>query len=349
MFEYVGALHMHSVYSDGSGEVEFIVKAASEVGLDFIILTDHNTLRALNDGYEGWTKNTLLLVGCEINDKNNINHYLAFGIKEAYSTRLSAKQYVKMVNESGGIGFIAHPHEKRTHMKEHPPYPWTDWDVEDFTGIEVWNHMSEWMENLTEQNKYQAFLHPLRSIIAPPAETIKVWDELNLKRRVVGIGGVDAHAHKYNLLGFLEVEIFPYKVLFKSIRTHILTNNEIKKGKGEKVINTAKKQVYKALGEGRCFFANDYHNESKGFRYFAKASSKVYQMGESVPVSKNVHLKVYLPVSKAEIKLIHNGKIVNSLEDNEAEFIVNKKGVYRVEVYLNKKAWIFSNHIRVGI
>jgi hypothetical protein len=349
MFEYVGAIHMHSVYSDGSGEVEEIAKAASEVSLDYIILTDHNTLRALNEGFEGWYKNTLLLVGCEINDKNNINHYLAFGINEAYSTRLSAEQYVKKVKEEGGIGFIAHPHEKRTHMKEHPPYPWVDWHIDEFNGIEVWNHMSEWMENLTEENKYQAFLHPLRSIIAPQTETLRVWDELNLKRRVVGIGGVDAHAHKYNLLGFLEVEIFPYKVLFKSIRTHILTNNEIRKGKGEKIINAAKKQVYKALESGRCFFANDYHHESKGFRYFSKAGGKVYQMGETIPVSKKVHLKVLLPVDKAEIRLIHNGKTVDTIENNEAEFIVNKKGIYRTEVHLNRKAWIFSNHIRVGI
>ena len=120
MFEYVGAIHMHSIYSDGSGEVEDITTAASEIGLDYIILTDHNTLRALNEGYEKWYKNTLLLVGCEVNDKQNINHYLAFGIDEAFSTRLSAKQYVKKVKEAGGIGFIAHPLEKRTHMKEHP-------------------------------------------------------------------------------------------------------------------------------------------------------------------------------------------------------------------------------------
>jgi len=214
MFEYVGALHMHSVFSDGSGEVPEIANFADEVGLDFIALTDHNTLRALKEGYEKWYGNTLLLVGCEINDKENKNHYLAFGIEDAFSTRLSAKEYVSGVKEQGGIGFLAHPHEKRTHMKEHPPYPWVDWDIENFNGIEIWNHMSEWMENLTEENKYQAFVHPLRSIVAPPEETLKIWDKLNLKRKVVGIGGVDAHAHKYNLLGFLEVEIFPYKVLF---------------------------------------------------------------------------------------------------------------------------------------
>ena len=124
MFEYVGSIHMHSTFSDGSGEVPEIAGFANEVGLDFIILTDHNTLRALEEDYEKWYDNTLCLVGYEINDKENKNHYLALGIEETYSTRMAAKNYVRKVKEAGGIGFIAHPHEVRNNMKEHPPYPW---------------------------------------------------------------------------------------------------------------------------------------------------------------------------------------------------------------------------------
>ena len=349
MFEYIGAMHMHSVYSDGSGQVPEIAKAASEVGLDYILLTDHNTLRALKEGYEGWYGNTLLLVGCEINDRQNKNHYLAFGINQAFSTRLSAAEYVHKVKEAGGIGFIAHPHEKRNHMKEHPPYPWIDWDVDGFTGIEIWNHMSEWMENLTEKNKYQSFLHPLKTIFAPQKKTLKLWDELNLKRKVVGVGGVDAHAHKYNLLGFLEVEIFPYKVLFKSIRTHILTQEEIKKGRSDDAVEKAKKIIYSALEKGSSFIANDYHGDSKGFKFFAEADKKIYNMGDKVPQTSKVKLKIFVPSSNAEIKLIRNGRVIESWEDQEVSFNVNSKGVYRVEVYLNGKAWIFSNHIRIGI
>jgi hypothetical protein len=349
MFEYIGAMHMHSVYSDGSGQVPEIVKAASESGLDYIILTDHNTLRAKKEGFEGWHDNTLLLVGCELNDKENKNHYLAFNIDEAYSTRLSAAEYVSKVKESGGIGFIAHPHEKRTHMKEHPAYPWTDWNVDGFTGIEIWNHMSEWMENLTEDNKYQSFLHPLKTIVAPQKKTLKLWDELNQKRKVVGIGGVDAHAHKYNLLGFLEVEIFPYKVLFKSIRTHILTKDEFKRGKSEDAFERGKKIIYSALEDGRCFIANDYHGDSKGFKFFAETTHKTYQMGYKISKPGKVKFRIVVPNIKAEIKLIHNGKVVESIEEHEAHFTVNSKGVYRAEVYLNNRAWIFSNHIRVGV
>ena len=347
MYEYSGALHMHSIFSDGSGKVEEIANFADEAGLDFIVLTDHNTLRALKDGYEKWYGKSLLLVGCEINDKQNKNHYLAFNINETYSTRLSAKEYVKRIKDAGGIGFLAHPHEKRTHMAEHPPYPWTEWDTKDFTGIEIWNHMSEWMENLTEENKYKSFLHPLKTIEAPPAETLKVWDELNQERKVVGIGGVDAHAHKYNILGFLEVEIFPYKVLFKSIRTHILTDKKLKKDNSPEGINAAKKIIYKALEDGKCFIANDYHSDSTGFQFYAEAGGKKYCMGESPDYTGDIKLIVTLPVEKAEIRIIRNGKVYTKAEVKNFEIKIKSKGIYRAEIYLNGNAWIFSNPVRV--
>ena len=346
MQEYVGALHIHSVYSDGTGTVEEIINYAREVGLDYLILTDHNTVKALKEGCEGWYGDTLFLVGCEINDKENKNHYLAFGIEDAYSTRMNADEYVKKVKDAGGIGFLAHPFEKRTNMEEHPPYPWTDWDCKDFNGIEIWNHMSEWMENLTEENKYQAFVHPLRTIEMPPKETLEKWDELNLTRPVVGIGGVDAHAHKHNILGFFEVEIFPYKVLFKSIRTHILLNEKFVSGDKKKYQN-AKALVYDALASGYCFVANDYRADSKGFRFYAETGKGKYQMGSTIPFENEIILRVLLPVKSAEIRLIYNGELLEKVDDGKADFVINNKGVYRIEVYYSGKAWIYSNHIRI--
>lgn len=347
MFEYVGALHMHSTYSDGSGEVEEIAQYADEVGLDYIILTDHNTLRALNEGKEKWYGNTLLLVGCEINDRNNKNHYLALNIKETISTRLAAKEYVTKVKEAGGIGFLAHPHEKRNSMKEHPPYPWTAWDSKDFTGIEIWNHMSEWMEGLTEQNKFNHFVHPLRSIVAPNPETVKVWDELSLERKVVAIGGVDAHAHKINLMGFFEVEVFPYKVLFKSIRTHVFCDTNIEKGNSPEDVEKAKSIIYSALEHGRCFISNYYHGDAKGFRFFGEANNKIFHMGDTIKLGNKVKLRVILPNISGRIKLIKNGEMVDEVDNFDAEFIITKPGIYRTEIYQEENAWIFSNHIRI--
>jgi hypothetical protein len=349
MFEYVGAIHIHSVFSDGSGEVKDIALCASDSDLDFILLTDHNTLRALHEGFEGWYAKTLLLVGCEINDKENKNHYLAFGIKEPYSTRIPAKEYVRKVKDAGGIGFIAHPNEKRSSMKEHPAYPWTEWSSEDFTGIEIWNHMSEWMEGLTEQNKYTYFLHPLKSISAPPTDTLKLWDELNLKRKVVGIGGIDAHAHKVNILGLVEMEVFPYKVLFKSIRTHILLEDELKVSAESHLINSAKKQIFKSLEEGRCFVSNSYHGDAKGFNFFAEDCNNSYRMGDTIPLVSGLKLQISVPKQNVKIRIIRNGEEISAENGSFLQFLVKEKGVYRTEVYLDQNAWIFSNHIRIGI
>ncbi|MCX7875977.1 MAG: CehA/McbA family metallohydrolase [Melioribacteraceae bacterium] len=349
MFEYVGVLHIHSVFSDGSGEIVEIVESAKECELDFLIITDHNTLRALNEGFEKWYGNILLLVGCEINDKQNLNHLLAFGINETISTRIPAKEYTKIVNESGGIGIIAHPFEKRSSMKEHPPYPWTEWESEDFHGIEIWNHMSEWMEGLTEQNKYNYFLHPLKSIVAPTSETLQKWDELNQKRKVVGIGGVDAHAHKVNLLGFVELEVFPYKVLFKSIRTHVLLDTSLENSKLKNDFLFAKEKIYNSIKEGNCFVSNYYHGDAKGFRFYAKHKGKIFPMGSSIDFTNGIELKIEVPNENPSIKLIHNGNEIANENKSKLNYKINEKGAYRVEVYLNENAWIFSNHIRIGL
>jgi hypothetical protein len=347
MNEYVGALHMHSNFSDGSGDAGEIAEIANEVGLDFIVLTDHNTLRALHEGFEGFYGKTFMLVGCEINDKENKNHYIALGISETFSTRLPAKDYVRKVKKAGGIGFLAHPHEKRNSMKEHPPYPWTEWETDDFTGIEIWNHMSEWMESLTEQNKYQSFLHPLKTIVSPPKETLELWDKLSLERKVIGIGGIDAHAHKVNVLGFVEVEVFPYKVLFKSIRTHILTDRKFVNNKNPEGVAATKEIILSSLKEGNCFVSNYYHGDATGFRFIASKGKHNYQMGETAPLDKGLKLRVFLPGNKGTIKIIRNGICVTVMENQQSIFEVDEPGVYRVEVYIGEKAWIFSNHIRI--
>ncbi len=349
MFEYVGALHIHSYFSDGTGAPTEIAEIASEVGLDFIILTDHNTLRALDEGFEGWYDNTLMLVGVEINDKEIKNHYLALGINKAFSTRMSAREYVHKVKEAGGIGFIAHPHEKRQSMKEHPPFPWTDWDIDEFTGMEIWNHMSEWMEGLTEENKYSRFVHPLRSISSPPEETLKKWDELNLERKVIGVGGIDAHAHKVNVLGFVEVEVFPYKVLFKSIRTHILTEKPIKKDDSEHRLQRTKEKIYGSLKNGRCFISNYYRGDAKGFRFYAEKNDEIFNMGDTIADADSVVLRAVSPAEDSTIRVIRNGEIISVIESSSLELPISKSGAYRVEVYRKNSAWIFSNHIRIGL
>lgn len=358
MHEYSGAIHIHSVYSDGTGKIKDIAKAALDSGLDFIILTDHNSLKSKEDGYERWINGVMVIIGYEINDTENKNHYLTLGVDEVVGSyqvldngeigcKLNAKEYVSLVKSKGGIGFIAHPDEERHITKGQISYPWTQWDSDDFTGIEIWNHMSEWMEGMNEQNKLNRFLHPLKSVISPQQKTLRRWDVISQNRHVTAIGGIDAHAFKQNILGIFEVEIFPYKVLFKSIRNHILLEDEIRKNSQEN-FECDKKKILNALKRGRCFISNYYIGDARGFKFLASKESNEYAIGDTVFSGKNrtVSFKVSAP-KQCTIKLIHNGKKIDENVDTNPTWEISEEGIFRIECWLDKRGWIFTNHIRV--
>ena len=356
MHEYSGAVHIHSVYSDGTGKIEDIAKAAHDSGLDFIMMTDHNTLKPRDEGYAGWINNVMVIIGYEVNDLENKNHYLAFGLNEVIGSykelengelgcKLPAKEYVQLINEKGGIGFIAHPDEERNHYPQHPSYPWTD-DADEYTGIEIWNHMSEWVEGMTENNKLDRLIHPLKSINAPSAKTLKRWDNAAKKRHITAIGGVDAHAFKQSIMGFIDIEIFPYKVLFKSIRTHVLVDSPISHKHKDKYKEDSGK-ILNALKYGRCFIANHYYGNAKGFRFFAEYKGDSYSSGDTININGGkVLLKVFTPKS-CIIKLIHNGEIISEHEGMHSAWDTESEGIYRIECWVSDKGWIFSNHIRI--
>ena len=198
-------------------------------------------------------------------------------------------------------------------------------------------------------NKVQRFLHPLKSIIGPDPLAVNKWDKLNLKRKVVAIGSVDAHAHKQNVLGFYNIEIFPYKVLFKSVRTHVLLNEQILKGNSDKFYDY-KKRIIHSLKEGKSFIANHYHGDAKGFRFFAEYDGNTYQLGDDIHFEKSKAKKVifnaFIP-READLKLIRNGKIYDTYKGAGCVWDTDEPGNYRIECWIADKAWIFSNYIRI--
>jgi predicted metal-dependent phosphoesterase TrpH len=106
---YPAIIHCHSSYSDGGKSIPEIARIADESGLRFLMMTDHNHLRPLKDGHNKWYGNVCLDIGYEINDENDQNHYLAFGLTEEVNRFQRPAQYVRDVAANGGFGFIAHP------------------------------------------------------------------------------------------------------------------------------------------------------------------------------------------------------------------------------------------------
>ena len=66
LVERVGAVHLHSTYSDGSDPVRQVIDAATAVGLDYVVLTDHDTRAAASAGYGGYHGDMLLVIGAEV-------------------------------------------------------------------------------------------------------------------------------------------------------------------------------------------------------------------------------------------------------------------------------------------
>ena len=342
-YEYTGAIHIHTSDSDGTEPFAEIVKLAQKTKLDFLLFSDHLTLKSLYAGLEGWYDKVLAVVGYEIHDENNQNHYLVFNLDEILPFGLSAEQYAKEAIQRGGMGIIAHPDEIRNNLKEFPPYPWNNWNIDYFDGIEIWNEMSEWMESLTRFNQLKMIFSPRKALKSPTDRILKKWDELNRKRKVVGIGAIDAHAFSYPLFGPFKITIFPYDVQFKSIRTHILTTESLSTQP-----NQAKKQLLGALKNCQAFVSNFRWGDAKGFSFIAQTSDKEATIGETVNMNKENQIKFSAKTpSKCYIKLLCDGKTVAESRGKEIDYATSQRGNYRIECYKNSKGWIYSNHIRI--
>jgi len=337
-FEYSGALHIHSRYSDGGGTVEKIIKAAHKANLDFIILTDHETLKG-RDRWQGWHAGLLLIVDEEISPWIG-NHYLALGIKNEIRAKmaLKAQPFIDEVRRQGGVGIIAHPFGEKKGFFPVLDRPWIDWDVIGFDGMEIWSYMYDWIKDLTLLTLPYYILHPSKAIDGPRPETLAKWDELNLSRKVVGVCGLDAHAKKVPFLPF--VEILPYEYLFRTLRNHILLKEPLDPASPSRSIS----MIHEAIRYGSCFIGYDLIADSTGFLFRGEMAGVELNMGDEGIFAGRAILKVKTPIP-ARIRILRNGKPIFDEMRSEVEIGVTSPGVYRSEAYLGRKPWIFSNPI----
>jgi len=339
---YSGAVHIHTTESDGTKPIEEVIRIGQRADLDFMMFADHMNLNNRDNQKEGIFGKTLVVIGYEHNDLNDEHHFLVFDSSRVYGENLKASEYVTACASDNALGILAHPDEIRDTLAEHPPYPWRDWSNDNFTGLELWNQMSEWMEKLTKYNKLLMSFSPRKSMSGPTDRILCKWDELNLKRKYVGIASVDAHAFPIKV-GPMTVEIFPYKVHFRSLRTHILLPEKMSDN-----FEIAKKQLYDALRDCRVFISNMRWGTADKFEFYIKKDAELAVSGGNISSSDDATLYVKLP-EEADVNIIHNGNRILQTKSDYIELKGLKKGLYRVEAYKGKRGWIFSNHIRIGM
>lgn len=334
---YSGAIHIHTKCSDGSGDLEEIVSSARSTGLDYIIITDHNTLCYYKQGKEGWYGNLLVLIGEEVTHRKG--HCLALNVSRSVAINNgNPLKYLKDIQRQGGLSFIAHPHLKRKRMFRIKNCTWENWHLNTFNGIEIWSYMTDWAQHLSLRNFISHCKEPDNFISGPFRESLKKWDELSQQRRVVGIGGVDAHAKV--LLPFGLKKIFPYEKLFRTVQTYILSEPLPQDNFAQ-----AKKILYQALAEGHCFIANVNIGDARGFRFYAKMpDGGLLQQGDEAEFKPGCQLYAETPTA-AVCRLLCNGNLILEQKTQYLIFTPDQPGVYRIEIFLDNNPWIFSNPI----
>jgi hypothetical protein len=346
--EIVGNLHIHTVYSDGTGLHRDVAQAAARAGLDFVAVTDHNVWV---DGVEGYYDDLLLLVGEEIHDVRRLpqaNHLLVYGADRELATEAGDPQgLIDAVRAAGGVCFLAHPFERRGRAgPDLAPIPWEDWDVEGFTGIELWNAMSEFKGLLWSRLAAVIYAYlPLLGLRGPFRRTVRTWDELLVGgRRVAAIGGADAHAKTYSL-GPLRRILFPYETLFGWVNTHLLIERPLSGDVAED-----KALVYDALRRGKTWVGYDRIASTRGFRFQARSGPKVATIGDELVRAAAVTFEVETP-EPGRVRLIRNGRTIVRGRGAKLSFTTGEAGVYRVEVQRRfrgqQRGWIFSSPIYV--
>jgi hypothetical protein len=352
--EYAGNLHMHTTYSDGAGTHADIAQAAIRAGLNFAIVTDHNVHVSGIEGYyygKSREERVLLLVGEEIHDvrrNSQSNHMLVYGAnRELSQYAANPQQLIDETKKQDGFCYLAHPFERAAPLFDEGAIPWEEWDIKDYTGIELWNYMSEFKSYLSSKKAaVQAAFGPEKVINGPFPETLALWDRLLQEGKPVKvIGAADAHASRYSL-GPLTKVIFPYDYLFRCVNTHILTSAPMN---GD--FDRDKQLVLSALRDGLSFVGYDLPAPTRGFQFTAQGHNTDAVMGEWIRLGHGVTLQIVIPW-KAHMKLLKDGEVVfEESESTHRTYIANRTGTYRVEVYIHyqrkSRGWIFSNPIFV--
>lgn len=324
--DYKGVLHIHTRYSSTStGSFEEVADAAQEAGLDFVVVTDHNTLAPARDKKEGLYGKTLVLAGTEVTGAGD--HFEIFGVRDDTDLKQPKMELLEDVQDQKGAAFACHADFSRS--------PWKDRTLASkLTGMEIYNLGV----TIGQQNLFwvgvKSLFYPrkyfIRSLLKRPETLLGEWDKILAGQTFVGVAGSDAH-ERYRVFG---TAVDSYVLMFTIVQTHVLAKD------------SSKEALLEAFRKGRSYIGFDAVKPVRNFLFMAETPKKRAVMGDRIKYREGLLLRVFLP-EDGNIHVLKDGKLWQTAKGKNWSFAVEGPGVYRVEVYDNGKIWILSNPIYV--
>ena len=344
---YSGAVHVHSVHSDGSGTLEDIGKVAAASELDFVLLTDHSTVAGAASGGEGYYGSALVMVGEEIN--TSYGHILALGTTRHLEQDGpdGLPKLLNAIESNGGISVVAHPYGRRD---------WQDWGLNGLQGLEVFNADSEWRDDSLWEWARALVWYPispvaaLNGLVDYPSESLARFDQMAASSHVVAVASVDAHA-RIPLWGDQFLPFPTYGRMFNWLRTYVLTDEPLTGNSDHD-----KQLINSAIAHGRSYSVVEGYGAGHGFSFDYADDDTTVTMGGSAVAKSDGRVTVSTGAEEGVlIRLMKGGIIAAESRSAEATFNVAKPGVYRVEVFqirrylplfqVSERPWIISNPI----
>lgn len=372
--EYKGVFHMHSYWShDSRGTLEEILPSAQKAGYNFLFFSDHphGELDSFPRSYQGVYDEIVFEAGTE-------------GGKGLMVTPMDStvidwskdqSEVIKDIVSNNGI--VIYVHTEKAH----------NWVNPDYQAMEIYNIHTDYLDgndgflsiitNLIINNReYHHWV--FRDIYDEQADIISNWDALNMKRRIVGIAGVDAHNNQSyrarytsdgkvewigpnaKTIGIVEpglkeaillgepdefgwafkFEVDPYFVSFNHVANHVFSDTLTNNGIKDNMI------------AGHAFISFQSLAKADGFQYFTiDTSSNVNAiLGDSVSAKTISIIKAVSPYP-VKFELLKDGDMIYS-EENVYQFEYDPNrvaGNYRVvaKLLLDDQwiSWVFTNPI----
>ena len=347
-----GAFHVHTNRSDGSMSVEEIATIAADVGLSFVVFTDHGNGTEETD-LPAYHSGVLCIDSTEINTDGG--HYVAVDLPKApYPLGGDVAGVVEDVERLGGFGVIAHPGSKKSTFR------WTNWDLK-FDALEWFNVDSEWRN----EPLLRLVVSPIHYLLKPsetiaelldrPVENLLRYDRISQLRKVAMLPGSDTH-------GAIPLPVLPdaripiggpsfYRNAFRTFTLRVEVNKELSGAPipdGQLIVD--------ALRQGRAYTVIDALASPGDLQFTATSGDQLARIGERIETSTSVQLDVQVRMPTGGLILLkENGETVARSNTNQLTHVSDStSGAFRVEVLLPEITsvtgipWILSNPIYIG-
>jgi hypothetical protein len=374
--EYRGVMHAHSYWShDSRGSLQEILQGAKQAELDFVFFADHHhgKLDTFPRAFQGKFDGIWLVGGTETSgdDGMQVNPFRDTVLDWNIPRDSLMKE---LVNQGGMITYV---HSESPH----------NWGSPHYQAMEMYNIHTD----LLDEERLLSFLvnalvngdrfrhWGYRELYDKQTDILAHWDRLNLSRKIVGLGAVDAHNNQNIRARYLDNDLVEWVgpnadslVIRKAgWLEKLLLSKPDEQGWAFNLgidtyfhsFNFVNNHVFAAgfepeslrdnLIAGHAFIAFEGIAKADGFQFVALDSEHKLLgiLGDSISVDSVRHLKVVSPFP-ARYRLIRNGDLISETAQGNYtfEFTINKQaGNYRIEADLRLGDdwvnWIFTNPI----